>query len=429
MKRLLSLLLCSCIVLLTSSVAMGDVLTEDTVQTVLAKNAYVSNVNEYGTNLNTDIVDNNQNTLADTNLQVVYSSEDNSLSIMGTVNGENIELQGFPEGRSENSNVIYFNGINSNEALSIVNFSYEKNIEQSNMYFKNYMETNISDSESILKIYLKYNNRNSNDYILLEAFNCMLPYDDEFINSLPQNSLLGAWVATQFKPIKSESSSSTRATTTYFNKTISETFYDMGLTQTHTIKLKFSCDYANIPIGQEATEIYRIAVIGKTTTVPDATNYNSSTQSWLHVNAIKLRQTSVPYTAFRGVSIDGSVQNNGLGGSLSARIGVSYGLLGLSYSIPITFTDEVDVDIDETYTGYDNSASNYARSIETEIDSDFKLTQIDHYFEVISILRDYGNASRSASTLKAKWDIEIINAGLFTTSDYSYSQNVSISVK
>ena len=208
-----------------------------------------------------------------------------------------------------------------------------------------------------------------------------------------------------------------------------KSYYDMGENQTHTIRWRTNVDYSNIVKGQEANQYYRLTVYAKSMSFDVNTDLNSNTMSYLHVDGLRLCQTSVPYTAWKSTSIDGEVQNNGWGGELSASIGVSYGLLSLSYSIPLSFSSKGTVDINETYTGYENGVGgNYTRSIETKMDSKFKLTQKDYYFEVISMLRDYGNATRGSQTLKSTWYVDIINAGTMETCSHTCSHDISISI-
>lgn len=58
----------------------------------------------------------------------------------------------------------------------------------------------------------------------------------------------------------------------------------------------------------------------------------------------------------------------------------------------------------------------------------FSLTQIDDYFHIDSTSRDYGNARRSAQSLKTNWVVKIINGGTLDSWSYTYGQNVNISI-
>lgn len=169
-------------------------------QVIYAKSAYFENVNATGTNLNTDLVDGDKYTKSDTKLKINIQDE-NTMVVTTRINGNDITFTAIPIGRSENSNVVYFEGESSDPQYSIVNFTYEENIGESSMYFTKYKNIDKSKSSTVLKIYLKKNN--SRDYIILEAFDFKSSFDKLFINSLPEDSLLGAWTAREFEPIDS----------------------------------------------------------------------------------------------------------------------------------------------------------------------------------------------------------------------------------
>lgn len=416
---------------LTSFAASNDAETNDQ-QTIYAKTAHVKDINKNGTNLTNDRLAGDQNTIADTLLKINRTG-DQSLIVTANINGEDVAVSGTPIGRSENGKVVFYKGESAHPGYSVVYFAYEENLDAANMYFLSEKEQ--SDATGVLKLYLKDEQSATRDYILLESFEFSPDYSDAFISGLTADNVLGAWAATQFEPISSSTGEvkgggmGPMAVSSTKNWYHTITFFDMGENSTHTIKWSTSVDYSDVKKGQEALQYYRITVTGKNMTFTVNTNMNSNTASYLHVNAIRLDQTSVPYTAWKSTSIDGSVQDNGWGGgTLSARIGVSYGVLGLAYSIPISFTAKGNVDINTTYNSYENANNNYTRSIETKIDSNYKLTQIGHYFEVASMLRDYGNATRSSQSLQAKWYVDIINASNMSVTPLYCDHNVSVAV-
>lgn len=433
MRRILCLILIVNICFFSTNVfAESDSFSFDVNKQVTnAKTAYVQNVNKYGTNLNNDIIDKSGNTIKDTKMTVTLS-QNNTVIVKCNVLDKDIKLEGIPSGRSENGNIIYFTAKPTNDMFSILNFSYERDISKSNMYFKDYYKTKASKSTNILKIYFKVNNTQTKDYVLLESFDCNLNFDDNFINSLQADSLLGAWAATQFEPIRTEEHENitTRAITDYTYYTYTAYFQDLGISQTHTITFMMHYDVLNIPIGGEATQIYTLRITGKTMSVPSAPNLNSSTMSYLMLNNVKLRQVSIPNAAFRGTDIDGTVNMApGLPGEFKASIGIKLGLLNLSYSIPISFTPQGDVDLNSVYTGYLNGVNGqYTRMVETKMNNGASLTQIGHEFVVKSILRDYGNVARSSSTFKSEWNVEYKNSGTLSTWLGSYPHNSNISI-
>ena len=187
-------------------------------------------------------------------------------------------------------------------------------------------------------------------------------------------------------------------------------------------------DPVDVIKGQEARQIYRLTVYQKSMTFTENTNSNSNSASYLIIDKLSLSQTSVPYTAWRSTEIDGSVRKALFAGELSADISVNLGLLSASLSVPISFTESGTVDINGTYNSYTNSQSQYTRSIKTEMGNPFSLTQIGHYFEVTSYLKDYGNATRSAASLSAQWDVEILNNGNLTYCSHTCSHNTTLAI-
>lgn len=395
-----------------------------------AKTAILTDIDEYGSNWKNDITTNEANVVKDTIL--FQSNSGKNIIISAEISGQKINITGNPIGKTENGNVIYFEGKVDNSAYSVVTFSYEKKLQYSNVYFDGYMRNNNKDKGNLLKIYLKKSANLRQEYIVLESFDYELPYDEDVLAELPIDALAGAWVTKEFKPIACEEIDgeqiSTRAVSNSMTKTITKTFVEGILSQTHTISLRFTCDYRDIPTGGETIQRYWVTVAGKTMSVPNAPNYDSATQSYLHVDGVKLRQTSIPYTAWTSTTIDGKVQNNGIGGTLYANIGVGLGALSIAYSVPLSFTNRATVDVNDTYSAYENYLNNYTRHIQTQMNSKFKLTQVGYYFYVGSTLSDYGNASRDAQLLKAKWVIDIINANNHDTWTYTYDQNVLVAI-
>lgn len=206
----------------------------------------------------------------------------------------------------------------------------------------------------------------------------------------------------------------------------------MGRTQTHTIKWRTNVDYSNIVVGQEATQYYRLTVTEKSMDYGEDTHLNSNTDSFLHVNGIVLRQTGIKNTAWKSTTIDGYSQQNHGNANFSVSLSVAKGPLSASLTLPplSSFSNQGHIDINEVYTGYENGVNGeYFRSIKTTLNRALKLTVLNDYFEVISVLRDYGNEPiTSNQRLQATWDVEIINAGTYETFSYECPHNVYIKI-
>ena len=433
MKKIISCILLLCFIIATPiqsfAATIDNILLSS--ENYIANIANIESVNSTGSNISTE----SESETYLSELVTVDVYQDGAISISTELNDANITFMGILAGRTESGKSIFFNGTSTNARYEVVNFAYIRDISVTNYFFKNTKNENYADAQSMIKVYIRDTQSQTLDYYFIEIFDVELDYTNEMILSLEVNPLLGSWVAKQFDPISTEfgedsSSITPRASTSTKNWSCTKTYYDMGENQTHTIKWRTHVDYSNVPKGQEVKQYYRLTVYAKSSSYSVSTDLNSSTMSYLHVDALSLRQTSIPYTAWKSTKIDGKVQDNGwFNGDLSASLSVGYGALSVSLSIPISFSYLESIDIDETYTGYENGVNNkYTRSIKTTMDEDFKLTQNGYYFEVVSTLRDYGNKARSAQTLKSTWDVTIINAGNKTTCSHTCAHNVSVSI-
>lgn len=425
MKKLLSIILSLAMLCTMSATAFAE---EASTTAVAAKGASVTNVAEDGSNLTDDKHLNSNTTIQDISLNITTAAN-GSLQIAANVNNDQLLITGTPAAKSENQHAIFFTASSSNSNYEVVNMEYVDNA-QTNMFFKNYGSTN--NVGKILKLYLKDLTSETRDYIIIECFDYTIKNFDLLVSTLPQNTVMGAWVAKEFSPASTTYNDlSTYTYTSNIVRTYTMKYYDFSFEQTHTITIAADATYSNIRVGQMTDIIYRIGVIGKTMVCPGNPSLNSSTESYLHVDAAALRQTTVPNTAFVSTSIDGYVKNNNWGSpSLSASIGVSLGVLGVSLSVPISYSGSSSIDIDDTYESYVNGRNGqYTRSIRTAMKSNYRLTQIGHYFEVRSTIADFGNVAKSSAYHKATWDLTIINGGDFSTQAKIITQNVLIAIQ
>lgn len=392
-----------------------------------AKVAYIPNVDSKGLKLNNTMADGNQYVQPD--VSTTIRQDGRQISVILDSPSQKIQVAGEIEARSENSNIIFYKGRTLSPEFSVVYLAYEKELLHSNLYF-----TDGRTAESLLRIYLKHEAGDAVDYLIAEVFNVGLNYDSPTVAELPADNLLAAWAAREFSEVDTQSGpdplmvsvNSASPSTKYWY--CSKTFNDCGEDQTHTIRWKTYVDPVDVIKGQEARQIYKLTVYQKSMTFTENTNSNSNSASYLIIDKLSLSQTSVPYTAWRSTEIDGSVHKALFAGELSADISVNLGLLSASLSFPISFTESGTVDINGTYNSYTNSQSQYTRSIKTEMGNPFSLTQVGHYFEVTSYLKDYGNATRSAASLNARWDVEILNNGNLTYCNHTCSHNTTLAI-
>lgn len=393
-----------------------------------AKTAHIKDVDKYGSNLLNDIADNNSNTANDTQFRIVQNS--NSIHINGMVGNDDIEIYGEACATTENEKVIYFSSNCSSNNYEVVNLTYEMNISDSVVYFKGYRSNN-QDVKTVLKIYLKSNEKlSSNDYYIFEVFNFQLDNAQSIINSIRGNDEPIRW-NTCFLPISIKEEETYAPNAAYTTeKTISETWNNMGQSEIHTITFSMNYDYTDVPRSGNASQKYTLKIVGKTARVVGASNYISSDKSNLHIRGLTLRSATIPNTAFYSTKIDGLVKKIGtIGGALSASIGFSKGPLSISLEIPSFFSYGGSVDINETYTSYENNVNGeYVKAVEVAMDSNYMLKDINDKFMVENTIRDYGNISTNYGNLSTRWYIDIISYNNLGESSYSYPQSVAIKV-
>lgn len=396
--------------------------------TKTARVAIVKNVADNGENLTDDYDTGSNATLQDVDLHIIESN--GKLHLSANLGNDSIDVTGIPAARSANKHAIFFNGTSGNPKYKVVNLAYIDTAE-TNMYFKSYSKE--TKAGQILKVYLRDVSSETRDYIIIECFDFILPNVAPLMENLPQDTVMGAWVTREFTPLSvNYTDVQPRYKTNNLKRTYVVKFKDFRIEQVHTISLALDCSYSDIPVGQHAVLTHRVEIVKKTVYCKEDPILNSDTESALHVNAIKLRQTTRPNVAFISTEINGRVQNNDLfgRGELSANIGVSLGVLGLSLALPVNFTPLAPVDLNSTFKDYVNGRDGkYSRSVEITMDDKFKLTQIGYFFSVTSVVADFGNVAKSAADYKAEWEIEIINASPEqSTKTHLIEQNVRMAI-
>lgn len=428
--KIISLLLIVTMMLPNASVVSAK---DKNTQKIKAKTVFVKEVNEYGTNLNNESIDGKKYKTLNTKLEVTTSS-DNTITITTKVGKDKVVITGKPIARSENSKVVFYSGECSNSNYSIMNFSYEKDIVNSNIYFIN--SRNKSSNDSVLKIYLKENNSKTRDFILMESFEYNPKLSDEFISALDADNSLESWGCGVFSPITIDEGEEEPAIsvfsltdTKYFYCT--KTYKYMNEYQTHTIKYKTTAEYLNVPVTQDALQDYRLTVYDKSCIHSVFTEFNSYNSSMLFITGLSLDQTSIPGTAWKYTQISGKVNKSGnIVEAFGASIGVSLGVLSIGLDIPTLFNSSGSVYVGDTYRSYENGpGGKYTRSINTKLNSNYDLVKEGQYFEVSSLLRDYRNIKASAQLLKARWHIEITELQNQKIYNYYADHNVYVAIK
>jgi hypothetical protein len=380
--------------LITSCLPSNSVSAKSKDTTYAVRAAYVSDVNSNGTNLISDTQTKNQK-IVDLSDSVLINQNNSSLDISFNYEGSQVIITSSASAVNENHNVVYYEAASSNTDFEVKNLTLQKNINDSAIYFQDYYSKN-TQYNTILKLYLRANT-GTRDYLMIEVFGFELLNYDQIVASVASNEMPLGWYTEDFEPIKTES-----VITPYLlaqdTFTRTETFQYLAFKETHTLKYKLVLDSVDtIFKGTDGNCKARITVLGKTTTCPESPNLNSSDSSALYISGLSLTGSTPPNTAMFTSKIDGSVSSiSGADpGSLSASIGVSLGLLSLSYSVsPSSFTTVKTVDLDDTFFGYVNGVSGqYTRFADVKMNSSYSLIFPNNYFEVLYTIRDYGKVN------------------------------------
>ncbi len=401
------------------------------VEVASAKTAHVSNINDYGTNLNTDKEDGNRYVVADTQLMIEKSTS-NALTVTFEVDGEEVTVLATPVATNESGTTVFFEAESSNPNYEVVYVAYSSNAARASLYFEEYQSTH-SNSEKVFNIYLRDRDSETKDYIFMEAFGYDPNYNAEFVNCLPVDAVLGTWGVTQFKPTESTiDDSSDLVSPAAYNyplyRTYTRTFTYMGVSQTHTVTLKFLCTYRNVPISGNEEQDYRISVEEKTITAPSAPDLNSSTQSFLQVRDVSLSLGAPSNFAFDAIEVDGEVYKLA---NLIDMIDVAFGVAWKKLSVSVSISDILSevfngapaTDINPYRTTFTNDP-NYAKAVRAELDSKMYLSAVGNYFHVTATIGDYANKA-SGGFIRGLWEYNIGN-DVTDSLDYTLTQDVQI---
>lgn len=422
-KRAISIIVATIMVLTLCTPAFAN-----NAEVTSAKTAYVSNINDYGTNLNTDKEDGNRYVVADTQLRIEKSTS-NALTVTFEVDGEEVTVFATPVATNESGTTVFFEAESSNPNYEVVYVAYSSNAARASLYFEEYQSTH-SNSGKVFNIYLRDKDSETKDYIFLEAFGYDPNYSAEFVNCLPVDAVLGTWGVTQFKPTESTiDDSSDLVSPAAYNyplyRTYTRTFTYMGVSQTHTITLKFLCTYRNVPINGNEEQDYRISVEEKTITAPSAPDLNSSTQSFLQVRDVSLSLGAPCNFAFDALEVDGEVYK--LVNLIDVAFSVAWENLSASISISDilneVFTGSPATDINPYRTTFANDP-NYAKAVRSELDSSMYLSAVGNYYHVTATIGDYANKA-SNGVIRGLWEYNI-GSDVTNSLDYTLTQDAKI---
>ncbi len=423
MKKITSIVLCL-IYMMQLSICAFSASLEDVYYECMAHIAFVDNVNSTGSNVS------RENVIESVSEASVTVNNNGEVSVSLIINDEILTFSGTPQGKTESGKSVFFDGVSSNEKYEIVDYTYVSDTSVTSAIFSELKNNDETTQQDLLKIYFKDNQLETKNYYFIEIFDIEMSLNNEIIESLDVNPLLGEWVTREFEAISTEvgmcDTNQTPRIAAYVQRGFClKSFEWFTEIQTHTIYWFSYLDYLTVPKGRESNQHYRLTVESKSVTHSVNTDMDSDTESCLRIKGLELRLMSIPNTAWKAVKIDGEVRKTNIfKPKLSAEIGVACGLLGASLSIDADYTEYETIDIDDTFDTFVNGVDdNYTRRISVAMNRYFQLAEVGQYFDVVATLRDYGNET-TAGTMYAVWKMEIINGASLDTYNYSCTHPV-----
>ena len=128
-------------------------------------------------------------------------------------------------------------------------------------------------------------------------------------------------------------------------------------------------------------------------------------------------------TAWVSTEIDGMGVQTGLG-ALSGNLGVGFGPLDISLDIHGAVSSMGSVDMNDTYTSYDNYPGHYARIAKVSMDG-YRLVNNQDFFHVSNFMKDYVNIPKSGGVVMGV-ELQIVNAG--SLAEFPKSQYITAGV-
>lgn len=378
----------------------------------IAKTAYIQNVDSKGSQLNSDAIDEGKNTVSDTTLKIRQEGE--NLKISFELGNDAIELSAFPEGTSENGNILYYSSNTNIDKYEVMSINFEKNIKDSAMYFKKYYDEH-KEYTSMLKIYLKKHTpgNDNRNYMIIELFGYEPHLIENTIEKYASNQMIDEWYGKEFEPIsKTVTKEHNPAMLTFYPKpdsqtyTLSETFPCIGdEVGTHTLTLLFHCDPQNIRVGSSAEQDFTVRIEGKSMSFPSAPNMNSNTASYLHVSSAELNVQALDNTAVKSITVNGEY-NGSIFDKLSASIGIGLGPIGVSLDIEDIIENYGRTDLNNHFENFINGVDGkYTRSVSVKFNH--KLSYIGNFFTASVNLKDYGYTPLDGQLI-GLWKLDIL---------------------
>ncbi|KAB3524797.1 hypothetical protein [Alkaliphilus serpentinus] len=349
----------------------------------IIKLAYIKDVGNKSDNLKTSIIDDNQFTIFNNDLKATITNDE--ISIIGTINKIPIRILAQPKSNATNLNVHLYNSKDLEENINIVYCSYEREVDKSSLYFRDYYNNNRKDIHSILKIYAIP--KDSKDFVIIEIFNPKLDQNRFFTTSLTNGInkesdeyLDQFWYAKVFEPVEQfielENRNSLMSINTQDNLgRYTFTFNHLGGTINQVFEV---CRFISWPdsFSNHGSFVTRFGVTDEYTQSDDWPN-DEGDWSYMRASNVKIDIAADSNNYCDRHETDGSVHK-------SSGVNVSYGFnllnIGSIASITASYSNGGTHDINDNVSHNAPVGGKYPKQLRVALGSSYRLEDVGHYF-------------------------------------------------
>jgi len=419
MKKIITTILIMC--LLCSSVFAAPIEKKDR---IFLYSAYISDVGKDSRNLKNNDLDNGKFQIKSKNI-IFEIQNDGSITLDGQLNNLDLNLTAFPKG-IVNENVYVLSGEDKASNFEILYVSYEKNIQNSLMYFRDVYEKN--QYNDIIKIYTRP--YGSQDIAIIEVFNTNL----DLFEKVQMNRTVGSedvsieqfWYGKIFEPkVNEEVNIGLRNSTDYNYGTYTYEYNHMGADIKQVFKIS---RYVENPSTVDSNDAFTtsLKVVDEYTECLWYPNENSD-NTHMMIDEVRIDIAIDEGDACSEYYIDGTVKR---GGSLDVDFGWNTSIpLGSVASIDFNYNKTINnLDLNNTHEILNNGSDGYYRELGTRLEDGNKLDAEGHYFTTKWLLTNYDHQTKSGQKFKVKFRYHMVNLLDYThwiNGDKSYTETKS----
>lgn len=426
MKKAASLFLAIVIVLSLScpAFATGNSFTEGT-----TKVAYISNINDTGSNIGTDRTNPNA-ILNSTRFDIDFSLDSNALSVDGAFDGTPFSVSGTIATTNENQNLLLYDALDATDNYAVAYMSVERELDETALFFADFHSSN-SEYINVIKLYMQP--KNSNALILIEIFltgdfvtsllaTHSIPYDNEVADSIQ------CWFVNYYNPIETPPSIRPTANTDYKVLDLTETYLLNGISVTIHFVVHLYYPVANLIKGGSGTASFYF-YIAESRTTSELSSNNSSTQGYMRLNDLNIKFSTMPYVICTSQQpYRHEIRSNwgSLDTDFSVSFGFAYGLISAAGSL--SFGDSKDMDTEAVPLPYTSTKGTKGTESGT-LPSNLYISKQGAYYGMKVDYMDAGGTARTG-TMRVEFEYLVNNLYDYTKSYYdTFTDSFSVSVR